>query len=278
MEVAEVSLTLDLEDHRMGGDPSYRFVHNAEKLLDFLRALDARATIFVVGDAIDKLVGLIRRAADEGHELALHSFTHVPLQQCAPGVLATELKEARRRLEDLTGNRVSGFRAPLFSLTRETVWVTDMLAELDFDYSSSVLPARNPQFGYRDAPRVPFCWPSGLLELPVPVLSMGLWELPFLGGLYLRYMPLSLIIRGARERANECLWSYLHPYDIDAEEGFYRFPGTSLLTSVLLWRRRRNTLARLAKLSQMTGGPAPPLCERSRQIAIEGGAPCYHPA
>ncbi len=181
----------------------------------------------------------MRRIHAEGHELALHSWTHKPLTEELPARLRTGLSDSRERLQDLCGAPVVGFRAPVFSLTPASVWAVEVLAELGFHYSSSVLPGRNPLYSFPGAPRQPFRWPCGLVELPVPLIEIGRLTLPLLGGIYLRYLPPSLVSRWRAALPPGTLpWSYVHPYDIDAEEPYFRFPGTSFWMSVLLWRRR----------------------------------------
>ncbi len=259
-----LTVTLDIEDHRHGDDPQRRYRANTERLLDFLDARGVRATLFIVGDIVDDCAALIRRAADAGHELALHSATHTPLTEQDPAQLGPAIRDARARLADLAGQPVTGFRAPVFSLTPATTWAPALLTDLGFTYSSSILPAANPLFGYPGAPMTPFRWPSGLIELPVPLGRLGPAAVPFLGGIYLRYLPLALVRRMEARLAPEVVrWSYLHPYDIDADEGYYRFPGTTWLQSVALWRRRGGTPGRIARLLDgVPEGVAAPLGAR----------------
>lgn len=254
-----LTVSLDLEDHRLGRDPSTRYLDNAARILDFFAANNIQATIFVVGDIIDDCAELLRRAQQNGHELALHSATHTPLTMERREPWKRALREAKLNLENLTGSQVIGFRAPVFSLTPASQWTTEVLAELEFGYSSSVLPAAHPLYGYPGAPRTPFRWPSGIVEFPVPLARVLGSPLPYLGGIYLRYLPLAWIKRQLRKQSSELRpWSFMHPYDIDADEGYYRFPGTSALQSVLLWRRRSATLERLsALLESLPGGCGP---------------------
>lgn len=269
---APLTFTLDLERHRP--DDPRRYADNAARILDFFAARGVRMTVFVVGELVGELAALIRHAHADGHEFALHSYTHVPLTAEDPAFYGARLAACRMQLEDLTGARVHGFRAPVFSLTPAATWVTGLLAEQGFSYSSSVLPAPHPLYGYPQAPMTPFRWPSGLLELPVPLLRLGPLHLPFLGGIYLRYLPHALIARARRALAPEvAAWSYVHPYDIDSDEGYVRFPGAGAALSVLLWRRRAVTFKRLAGLLDASDGQAaPPFAKRLAQSGIVDAA------
>lgn len=244
----ELTFTLDLENHRGVGSAELRYRDNARRILDFFEEHAIRTTIFIVGELVDSERELIAQASAAGHELALHSFRHTPLIAEDRDRYAERLTAAKKALEDASGRRVTGYRAPVFSLTPATTWVLPLLAEAGIEYSSSVLPARHPLYGYEHAPRRVFRWPQGVLEIPVPLARIAGAEIPFLGGIYLRYLP-SSVVRACGGGDGQTLWSYIHPYDVDATESYYRFPGTSLLMSLLLWRNRKGTLTKLDRLA-----------------------------
>ncbi len=248
-----LSFTLDLEDHR--GDGNARHLANGARLLDYFAARGIRATVFVVGELLTSAPELVRRCHADGHELALHSWTHTPLTADTPLHFRHGLADCCKRLEDLCARPVAGFRAPLFSLTPATAWALEVLVELGLRYSSSVLPGTHPLYGYAGAPATAFRWPGGLLELPVPLRRFGPLALPFLGGIYLRYLPAAVVRRWrAALPPTTVPWSYVHPYDIDTDEAYFRFPGTTAWMSWLLWRRRAGTLRSLDALLDASGG------------------------
>lgn len=105
-----------------------------------------------------------------------------------------EINRSYDQLASLVGEKtVLGFRAPYFSLTNSTPWAADQINNAGFKYSSSVLPGKNPQFAYDGAPDLPFKWPNGLPEFPVPVLKILGSTFPAIGGGYLRILP-SLVV------------------------------------------------------------------------------------
>jgi len=236
------TFTLDLEDHRANEKYPKRYPENTRKLLKFLQQQKIKATVFTVGKIAEQDPGLIKEISELGHELAFHSYHHRHLTLELPNKFRNETASGKKLIEDITGKPVIGFRAPVFSLTPESQWVLDILKELDFEYSSSVIPAKNPLYGFPGLPSSPFYWPNGLLEIPVPISKMGLFTIPYLGGFYLRYLPLFMIQHCInKEQGEKHLWSYCHPYDFDADESFFRIKGASLLVSLLLWFNRRNT-------------------------------------
>ena len=163
-----VTFTLDVEDYTAPGSTP-RAVETTRQILAFLAERSVRGTFFVVGEFAEEQSALVREIADGGHEIGLHSYRHAPLTDSDPDTFRREVGAARAHVEDLAGRPVVGYRAPTFSIVPSTVWVTDILPELGFRYSSSVLPARSPLYGFPGRPRIPSRWPSGLLELPCPV-------------------------------------------------------------------------------------------------------------
>lgn len=254
------TFTFDLEQHR--ADEVLRYPSVVQRLLDDLGGLGVRGTFFVVGDVTDRTPGLVRRIAADGHEIACHDRVHVAWHARSPVEVLADLRQARSDLEQLIGRTVEGVRAPFFSLTRRTPWAPTVVAEAGFAYSSSVLPAANPMSGLPGAPRVPYRWAEGPVEIPVPLLGRGVVALPVLGGLYLRLLPMTLIRRLRNGAGPQALWTYAHPYDLDVDEGLARVHGSGALLTLVLALGRRRMRPRLLEL--LGAGAAPPLVERIR--------------
>lgn len=177
---------------------------------------------------------------------------------------------------DLEDNRASADQEPRFVAMTErflafarandvtatvfgTAWAIDEIAAAGFAYSFSVLPAANPLHGWPGAPRTPFRRPNGLAELP----GAGRALVPFLGGIYLRYVPEPLTRRLlARLDGDALAWSYVHPYDLDPDEPFFVMPHAGWHTNRVVHTRRGATLRRLERLIEAVGGAAQSLVER----------------
>ena len=245
-----IAFTLDLEDHRPDNTAEIRYVSVVESLLDKLDAWGTTATVFVVGDLIDESPELISQIAERGHEIGLHGARHTPLPEVGPQKFQEETARFTKRLEELIGAPVRGFRAPIFSLVAESAWAPEILTDLGFSYSSSVLPAANPLFGWPDTPRTPFRWPCGLVELPAPVFGVGRLSLPVLGGTYLRCAPSPAVGLAQRLAAKHpAPWVYAHPYDFDPGELRWLVPEAGRLGSRLLWYGRHHMSRRVQRLS-----------------------------
>src|SRR5262245_21861428 len=243
-----VSFTFDLEDHRSGLDRESRYVSVTYRVLEFLSRTDVRGTFFIVGTVAQQYPDLIREIARRGHEVAFHGHDHTPLYLDEPAKFSRQTAASKRFIEDLIGRPVDGYRAPIFSLIRGTAWCADRLAAARFTYSSSILPAANPRNGYAGAPRDPFRWPSGVIELPVPVSNIAGLTVPYLGGVYFRYLPTAVVFNRVLRSQSPALWTYLHPYDCDPDEGFQRVERTNFVESLILWRNRKRTLIKLERL------------------------------
>lgn len=92
---------------------------------------------------------------------------------------------------------------------------------------------------------------------------------PFLGGIYLRYVP-AVLARRFAQRLDDLtvLWSYSHPYDVDSDEPFFTMPHAGWLTSRILHTRRGSTLRRLEAVVAAAGGAGRPLGEIVSQLAL----------
>ncbi len=246
--VPHVSFTFDLEDHWSGSDPAAHHLRTTYQVLEFLDRVSCTGTFFVVGTVARECPSLVRAIASAGHEVAFHGYDHTPLDEDEPVRFSRDTARGKRLIEDLTGRAVVGYRAPIFSLMKTTTWCVDTIASLGFVYSASVLPTANRRWGFPGAPREPFKWPAGIVELPVATTSIAGVAVPFLGGAYFRYLPMRLMLQRLRTTSAGGLWTYLHPYDCDADEEFHRVERANPVESVILALNRRGTLRKMERL------------------------------
>ena len=166
---------------------------NTGAILELLAAAKQRATFFVLGRIARDLPALVRQIVGAGHELACHSLQHRRLYHFTAGEVRSLLSEAKHVLEDVSGQRVQGFRAPDFSITKTNAWTFDILRDLGFTYDSSVYPTSlHDAYGIGDFPRAPFRMVNGLVEFPMSTVRILGANVPFGGGGYLRVYPLAL--------------------------------------------------------------------------------------
>ncbi len=228
--MAKLLLSVDLEDVRDGLSDGHRYtdrvVINTDRYLEMFRNWNVRATFFVVGKVAYRHPELIDRIIKEGHEIGCHSSTHQHVVQHTPQSLEADLRRNRDILKKLGATEIQGFRAPTFSLIASASWAYQVLADTGFTYSSSVLPAHNPLYG----------WPefgqqckkiNGLIwEIPMTVCPVPGLRVPIAGGIYLRVLPfwfLRFMIKIIQNR-NRIITTYCHPYDIDTEQERFMHP------------------------------------------------------
>ncbi len=222
----------------------------AEIYLAFLRRHKMKATFFVVGEVAKKFPETVRAIAAEGHEIGCHTHRHLPLDEYTPASLRDDLSRNLDALRD--AGEVKGFRAPILSLTEKTRWAYEVLAGLGFQYSSSVLPARNPLHGWPGFTNKPRRI-NGVLELPVTLARFGPLEVPLGAGTYFRCLPFGFIRSrfAAFARRGEPVLGYFHPYDVDTRQERVMNRGVrgNRVLNALLYINRGRTIERLESLT-----------------------------
>ncbi|TDW70664.1 cellulose synthase/poly-beta-1,6-N-acetylglucosamine synthase-like glycosyltransferase [Kribbella pratensis] len=88
------------------------------RILDLLRAQKVHATFFVVGTAVAAHPELARRIVAEGHQIAVHSFTHANLSTTAGWRRSLELRQSQLILAGATGVSTTLLRPPYSSEPR----------------------------------------------------------------------------------------------------------------------------------------------------------------
>ena len=193
-------------------------------ILQTLQQHQVRGTFFMLGWTAQQHPELAREIADAGHELALHSWWHRRVDQLTPEQFREDISKNKDLIEQQSGQRVIGFRAPTFSLVPGTEWAFDIMHELGLEYDASLFPARRGHGGYpcSDGPHEFTGTPSGrpMPELPMTVLPIGPFRVAFSGGGYLRLFPKWFIRWGfARTNGrNLPVVVYLHPRDFAPDQ------------------------------------------------------------
>ncbi len=192
---------------------------NVERILALFDETGVRATFFTLGWVAERFPELIRRIVAQGHELASHGWSHVRVTQQQPESFREDVSRTKALLEDLGGTEVVGYRAASYSIGKGNLWAWEVLAEVGYRYSSSVVPVRHDLYGMPDAPR--FAFPAveeRLLEVPVTTFPVGGRNVNFGGGGWFRLFPYALtravFRRVNRKEGRPCIF-YFHPWEID---------------------------------------------------------------
>ena len=165
---------------------------NTDRVLEILDETHALGTFFILGWVASRYPALVRRIADAGHEIGSHGMSHRMVTELAPDEMLAEVRDSRRLLEDISGRRVEGYRAPSYTIHRETLWALDCLVEAGYTYDSSMFPIRGRRYGYPEGPSEPMRLAVGsseLAEFPMTTIPIGPLRVPVLAGSYLRLLP-----------------------------------------------------------------------------------------
>jgi polysaccharide deacetylase family protein (PEP-CTERM system associated) len=118
-----------------------------ERVLELLRRHSVTATFFVLGWVAEKRPEVVRKIAAAGHEIGSHGYAHQIVYTLSPAEFRTDVERASVAIESACGVRPRSYRAPSFSITRESWWALEVLVECGFRYDSSIVPISHDRYG-----------------------------------------------------------------------------------------------------------------------------------
>lgn len=230
----------------------HRVERNTDAVLDLFAQAGISATFFTLGWVAKRYPALMQRIATAGHEVASHGYDHARVFTLSPEEFRADLRRSRALLEDASGQAVTGYRAPSFSIDQRTPWAHIILAEEGYAYSSSVAPIRHDHYGWPESPR--FAWNpvpgSPLVELPVTTAVLGRHRLAAGGGGFFRLLPYAFsrwAIRQVNRQEQRPAIIYFHPWEIDVDQP--RITGAPLRSRI---RHYTNIPVMADKLRRLT--------------------------
>ena len=224
-----------------------RVYKNTLKILDLLARHGIEATFFVLGWVAERTPDIVKEIQAAGHDVGSHGYAHQTIYKQTPDEFAEDLRRSLEVIEGITGEKVLGFRAPSFSVTKHSLWAIDIMQSFGLAYDSSVFPILHDIYGIPDAPRHPYQIAAGFWEFPMTTVRVLGRNIPIGGGGYLRIFPYWLT-RWAIDRANsrrKPAVVYLHPWELDP--GHPRVK-TSMLNHIRHYINLEKTEPRLAAL------------------------------
>ena len=227
------ALTIDVEDYfQVSAFAPYiarsewelrecRVERNVDRILSMLDRHHTKATFFTLGWIAERYPQLIRRIADQSHEVASHGYGHQRATDLNEADFKADIESAKHLLEDLCGSAVAGYRAPSFSIGTRNLWAFDCLARAGYLYSSSIYPIQHDHYGMPDAPRFAHRVNDTLMEIPITTLRLFGRNLPASGGGYFRLLPYAVsrwMLRRVNAREDQSAIFYFHPWEIDSAQ------------------------------------------------------------
>lgn len=230
-------------------------INGIDKILNWLRKNETFATFFMVGELLQIKPELLDKILGGGHEIGFHTMYHTRLDSIG---FREKFPEEIRKFHAMTGGKSKGFRAPTFSLADSSAWVIDILSENNYQYDSSIVPAKTRLYGVPDAQTRPYRItstdirkndPNGkMLEFPLLTTKLLGRTMPACGGFYIRFLPLKMIETAIRKNDEQDIPSsfYIHSWEL-TPEFMPRIP-LSFVESFITYYNLGKTMTRLDKL------------------------------
>ena len=225
---------------------------NTYRILDLLDDHQVRGSFFILGWVAEQFPGLVRDIAERGHEVGSHSFWHRLVYELSPDEFREDLRRSRDILQDHSGQAVTSYRAPSFSITGKSLWALEILIEEGFTTDSSIFPIRHDRYGIPNAQRHvhQLTTPSGTIwEFPPSVVRQIGMNLPVSGGGYFRLYPFSLThacLKQINRASQQPFMFYIHPWEIDPDQ-----PRLKAGSRVSRWRHYVNLHQTETKLRRL---------------------------
>ena len=255
------ALSIDVEDYfhveAFAGEvspedwPAFtsRVEGNVERILEMLEKFRCRATFFILGWVAERFPLLVQSIDRSGHEIACHGFAHQHIRRQSPDQFRRDVRRARRYLMEIAQKPVDCYRAPSFSITRNTLWALKILREEGFRIDSSIFPIRHDLYGIPDYERFPH-WRDGIFEFPPATIRRMHTNFGVAGGGYLRLLPYRMTnraIRNINEKEGQPAMIYFHPWEIDPHQPRIHAPMRSRLRHYTNLSRMQDKIGRLLR-------------------------------
>jgi polysaccharide deacetylase family protein (PEP-CTERM system associated) len=102
---------------------------NTQRVLDLLDECGVQGTFFILGWVAERYPHLVREIVRRGHEPACHSYWHRLIYKLDRAEFAADTRRAKEVIEQAAGEPVFGYRAPSYSITMQSLWALEVLAE-----------------------------------------------------------------------------------------------------------------------------------------------------
>ncbi len=192
--------------------PTREVLNNTLWLLDVLNEADVHATFFCLGNVARKYPELLLRMVSEGHEVGVHGDTHSYINRMSPSQFREELNKSLGSIEEVTGIKVFGHRAPAFSILESNLWAFDIMLDHGLTYDSSIFPMNS-----NGSSRIIHKLENGLYEVPMTVVDFRGQELAGGGGGYFRVFPYCYTnwVFKECEKNSRPVITYFHPHEFE---------------------------------------------------------------
>ena len=233
------AMTVDLEDWHHSIDSilfedwdkyESRVEANTYKILESFKESNVKATFFILGYIAQKYPSLVKEISSLGHEIATHGHSHRLIYRQTPQEFREDLKRSINVIEDVSQQKVLGFRAPYWTITKESYWALDILLDEGIKYDSSIYPIKTYLYGIPDSPVYPYVVKENngvkLFEFPPSTITTFGRRIPVAGGFYMRLFPYWFIRSGIKRinKEGQSAIIYIHPPEFDPQKPVLKLP------------------------------------------------------
>ncbi len=250
-------LTLDLEEwfhleyfQNYSVSKNNIFINRLDDFFLLLKKYNIKITVFVLAELVKQNPDIISRIVDDGHEIACHGLNHKLLYNKKYTQIEEELFEARRILQDISGQSVLGYRAPCFSMGDDKF---EILKRIGFKYDSSYIKFDQHKLyntlkldGFSKINDLIYK-KDGFYEFEIPTLDIMGYNIPISGGGYFRLFPYPLfrqLFKKYKNNNNNFVF-YIHPFEVAYQK--IKIPDVGLLTKFRFLVGRKSVLKNLEK-------------------------------
>jgi polysaccharide deacetylase family protein (PEP-CTERM system associated) len=214
---------------------------NSQLTTNYLQTKKVKATFFILGWIAKRIPHLVSEIYIRGHEVASHGYYHRLCNQQSRSELKKDLTDSKKKLEDIIGAEIYGFRYPSFVVNDDALKIIgDSGYHYDSSYNSFRLHGRYGKISLNDSSKqgIAHKLSDNFYELPISNLELcntiNYWlsvmhlgrntkarfVLPFGGGAYFRLIPYRLFKTGVKSiiKKDGAYVFYLHPWEVDPHQ------------------------------------------------------------
>ncbi len=262
-------LTIDVEDWfqvenlrpwfplEKWSEQELRIERNTQSILEMLGSRTdhlgnpVQATFFVLGWIAREMPWLVREISAAGHEVASHGDNHLLCADQTQDELRRDLDESKKRLEDIIGSRVHGYRAPSFSISPRILGVIREAGySYDASYNSFALNSRYGKLNTAGCSKkgIALEMDPGFYELPLSNLRIWGRCFPCSGGGFFRLIPGRVFRKAVQKvlKTQEAYHFYMHPWEVDPGQ-----PRQTQISTLSRFRHYVNLHKTLPKLQAL---------------------------
>ena len=132
-----------LKKYNFSKDDYPPYSNKIESFFEWLNMNGIIANVFVVGDIAKDNASFLKKCREDGHTIGCHSMHHFPINKMSNEEFVKDTLDAKKEIEEAIEARISGYRAPFFSLTDEKLF---LLSKIGFSYDSSYIQSNANEY------------------------------------------------------------------------------------------------------------------------------------